>query len=488
MPVLLLAALARGRLRLWAFAMVGVVLALGSYGPLGLLPRDLSFPLRGPQKLVFLSHLALALLAGFGIESRLGEGSRGVLSRRWSLVLPGAIAAALALAVGVAPQVVRLSAARVIPELLDDRGAVVARATWPVAWLPAGALTLGAGLALALGGRWVRVAAVVVAIDLLIVNGRVNPLAPASFYDLRPDLARLVGQARDGARMFSYGVARTPGLRFEPIMTRAPSDVWLYYLDRQSLLPVTCVLDGMDAAPDEDRTGWAPLGAALTSGAVVPSRFREHHRQLRLAGVGWVLSFAEIPEDLSIIRGRQKLPEVAAPLTLFELRDALPRAFYVAERRIEPDAAQAAAILAGPDFDPARTVLLASDRHSPPPLAHAWRAAPVVRYQPVDAHTLRITARTPPGYIVVLDGYHPDWRADDGLGPVPVLRADGRYRAIPTPGGAHTFTMRFRPSWRLPALLACAVGCLALVLLFLLGRVELRGDPASAHARLAAEG
>jgi hypothetical protein len=98
---------------------------------------------------------------------------------------------------------------------------------------------------------------------------------------------------------------------------------------------------------------------------------------------------------------------------------------------------------------------------------------PDVRYEYVDAHTVRIHARTPPGFVIVLDGYHPDWTAqDESRSPVPVLRANGRYRAIPTDGGVHVFTLRYRPRWRGPALAALAAGLVAAVALALAGSVS----------------
>ena len=52
----------------------GVLLALGSHGPLGLLPEGLRCSRSaGPQKLLFLAHLALALLAGLGLERALAR-------------------------------------------------------------------------------------------------------------------------------------------------------------------------------------------------------------------------------------------------------------------------------------------------------------------------------------------------------------------------------------------------------------------------------
>jgi hypothetical protein len=39
-----------------------------------------------------------------------------------------------------------------------------------------------------------------------------------------------------------------------------------------------------------------------------------------------------------------------------------------------------------------------------------------------------------------------------------VLRAAGRYRAVPTPGGERQITLRYRPRWRAPALALAAFG------------------------------
>jgi hypothetical protein len=239
--------------------------------------------------------------------------------------------------------------------------------------------------------------------------------------------------------------------------------VWLYYLDRQSLLPITPTLDGLDSAFDLDRVGWAPPGSTFAPAEAVPERFRECHGRLRRAAVRWIVSFRELPADLVIPRGELKLPEIETPLRLFEMRRPLPRAYYVREYELARDPADVARRLQEPDFDPAQTVLLETP---PPPLAAAEATtAALVRYEPIDAHTVRIHARTPPGLIAVLDGYHPDWVAEDQTGLVPLLRANGRYRAVPTPGGERVFTLRYRPRWRAPALALAGLGALVAVAL-----------------------
>jgi len=419
LPALLLAAQAGARRRLWALALGGILLALGSYGPLGLLPGgDLAPPLRGPQKFLFTTQLALALLAGFGLDRCRGKNPARP-RRLLALVLPGAALVAVAVGLQLWPGVLREWLARLAPPILDPRGLVAAAELWPPLWLTSGALALLAGVLLARGGRAVRLAAVVVVVDLLIVNHSANPLAPASFYDLRPELAELVHSAAGEGRYrwFSYGVAHTPRLLFEPTMLRGSSDADLYALDRQTLLARTPALDGLEGAFDVDRTGFAPKGATLRVDEATPERFRDHHQRLRLANVRWILSFRPLPKDLVRRRRELKLPEVQAPLALYELRRPLPRAFWVPR---------------------AQSVELAPD-----PAADGAE----VRYESLDPHTVRVTASTPPGFVVVLDGHHPDWTAEDRSGPVPLYRAPGRYRLVPTPGGEQVFTLRYRPAW-----------------------------------------
>ena len=227
-------------------------------------------------------------------------------------------------------------------------------------------------------------------------------------------------------------MAYTPGLRLDPALAGASTDAWLFYLDRQSLLPRTPALDGLESAFGVDRTGWAPPGSALSVGETTPALFEGHRRRLEEGNVRWVLSFSPLP---AARRGEAALPEVVPPLALYELEEALPRAFW-----------------AGESLDP-------SPRPAPAPGGTA------VSYERVDAHTVRIRARTPPGFLVVLDTHHDGWVAADPSGLIPILRAGGRYQALRTPGGDRAFTLRFRPRWRGTALWVALGGGLLLLAL-----------------------
>ena len=253
-------------------------------------------------------------------------------------------------------------------------------------------------------------------------------------------MARAVAAARSEGpfRWFSYGVAHSPPLHWSPAVASRNSDVWLFYLDRQALMPRTHVLDGLEGAFDIDRMGLAPEGSTLAVAEASPALFRQHYDRLRLANVRWVLSFHPLPEDLVSLRDEIRFGEVRESLVLYELRDPLPRAFFVPS-------------LDGP----------------PGGGGGAGRRPSRVAYVRVDPHTVVLRATTPPGFLVVLDGHHPDWRAEDRSGPVPLQVAFGRYQAIPTRGGETVVTLRYQPAWRAPALFLFAMGGLAVLVLAL---------------------
>jgi len=434
-PVVLLLAARAGfvrSVRLWGLVALGGLISLGAHGPLAPLLALLTGPLRVPVKFVLMSTLALALLAGEGVD-------RARQARPTGLCLvPGLLLLAMALVAARAPSALSTALVPVIPAAGGALARQVMAARWPFELAATGAVALGAGLALGRGGRLAVLAGLLALLDLLRVNGELNPSAEATFYDLRLPVARAVATARaEGLyRWFSYGVAHSPPLHWSLAVAARNSDVWLFYLDRQALMPRTQVLDGLEGAFDIDRMGLAPLGSTLAVGEASPALFRQHYDRLRLANVRWVLSFHPLPEDLVSVRDEIPFGEVREALRLHEIRDPLPRAFFVPSLERPPGRAGTA-------------------------------ATPRVVYERVDPHTVVLRATTPPGFLVALDGHHPDWRAEDRSGPVPLLAAFGRYQAVATRGGDTVVTLRYQPGWRAPSLLLSAAGALAVLVLAL---------------------
>jgi uncharacterized membrane protein YfhO len=50
-----------------------------------------------------------------------------------------------------------------------------------------------------------------------------------------------------------------------------------------------------------------------------------------------------------------------------------------------------------------------------------------------------------PGLLVLTDLYYPGWIAEEGGRRLSILRADGYFRAVALPAGAHRVVFRYRP-------------------------------------------
>jgi hypothetical protein len=448
----------RAARRLWAVATVGVVVALGAYGPLaGALPALVS-RFRVPAKALFLTTLALALLAGIGLEAALAVRRRAAAL---AVGVPALVLLGIGLALALQPNAAGNAARVAWSRLGTPEAQYVLHRLWPSALITTGLLGAAAAAALSLRHpRLTLLPAVCVVADLLANNASVEPSAPADFYRLRPEIASLVQGATSAApgRWFSYGVANTPGLHWAPALLARNQDVWLYYMDRQVLWGRTRVLDALEGAFDEDRTGAAPDGATLTGSDSRPSRYRAIHERLRRAGVRWILSFAPLPGDLLAARGEARVPQIAEPLRLYELAGALPRAFWVADCELVAGEAALDARLADATFDPSRTALVTA----PPAGRSCGGAMPgrrgEVAWTRPDPHTVRLDVTGDAGFAVVLEGYHRDWIAYRSGQRLDLVRGLDRYWVVPLQGGAASIEVRYQPRWRGPALAAFVMG------------------------------
>lgn len=461
----LIAAIAAGRgyARIWLLVALGIALSLGASGPLAPVMGLVMRSFRTPVKFMFLAALGMALLAGFGIDR---AGASLGRPPRW-LAIPGLVLLVAGAILLVDPRWPPSLLGGLLPALTGPNALDVARVVWPSAFILSGLLACGCGALLSWTRRTAPLAATLIVLDLLIVGEGVNPSTDARFYALEPAVETLVKRLAPGdGRWFSFGFANAPGVHVSPVILEANRDVWLYYFDRQSLLPRTHVLDGLEGAFDEDRVGWAPPGSTLPPTERVPSRYSALHRRLWLSGVRYVLSLVPISDERLREAGRAVIDGLFEPLRAYEIVEALPRAFFVPEAAVV-DASSVAALIESPDFDPRKTVLLTSS----PEIVHlvaAQKQEDHVAFREIDPHTIAITADTPPGYLVLLEGFDPGWTATSDGCAVPLMKANGRYQALATSGGPKEFLLAYRPSWRNPALALLVVGLLGTTVLLLL--------------------
>jgi hypothetical protein len=127
---------------------------------------------------------------------------------------------------------------------------------------------------------------------------------------------------------------------------------------------------------------------------------------------------------------------------VYEVLDALPRAYVVHQAQVIPEDDRALEALADPAHDPSQIVVLASGQ----PLQGSAPFRPevqVLSYAPEEA-TIQATLGAP-GYLVLSDSWYPGWAATVDGQRARIERANVAFRAVYLPQGTHTVRWTYRP-------------------------------------------
>jgi hypothetical protein len=144
---------------------------------------------------------------------------------------------------------------------------------------------------------------------------------------------------------------------------------------------------------------------------------------------------------------------------------ALPRAYVLPQAQAFSPARHpgvtATQLVANPDVDVHRMVLIEGDPSAPEAPRGAQPATPADALQDVGPNAVRLTASADtPSYVVLEDFYHRGWTARVDGQPARVLIANALFRAVAIAPGTHTIEFRFEPA---SLLLGVAVSAVALV-------------------------
>jgi hypothetical protein len=132
------------------------------------------------------------------------------------------------------------------------------------------------------------------------------------------------------------------------------------------------------------------------------------------------------------------------PMKVYELTDALPRAYVVHRLKPVRDDVVALAVIRTGGFEPTQEAIWTGASPLPPmaePLVPD--SVRVVRYDFNEAEF--VVSTTTPGLFVLADQYDPDWRATVDKAPATIHRVDYLMRGILIGPGVHRIAFRYEP-------------------------------------------
>jgi len=436
--------LALGLLAGWSALLL---VALGRHTPL--FPLLLKLPIVGifryPVKAMLAGSLLWSLLVGVGVIAWQRDWSRSDRRRGVALALGAALVAAAALLLGLwvkgGPESLRGMAH---PAHEPDLSATALKWGTAAAVALVAALLIGLRARRALPARGLTTALLLLLLGDLVVAGRtVNALAPVELALHRPPALKVLGEEPERSRVLAVG----PGPGVEAV--RGPlgwERSWAAALGAvESLRAPSGARWRVGGSFDGDFTGLAPRAQSEMSRLL--NRSRQTPLASRLLALGSV-SHVIVPGEAAF-PGLELAGEYAsvfaAPLRVFRVRDSLPGTYWVARARFAPTDVDAYAALADPAFDPRAEVILPAGGPQAPAGPGASGASRVLERRS-DRLRLAVSAGAP-GYVVVVEAFHPGWNATLDGAPAPVLRANLLFRAVAVPAGRHVVELVYRPRW-----------------------------------------
>jgi hypothetical protein len=407
----------------WAFAIISVGVALGVASPFYWLHRSLPVLawFRVPPRALLLYALSAPMLAAVGLQA-LDTASTG---RKRELMAILFAAAALAL-FGIATRSMRNTI------------------------YIAAAVVLAAGIALAARPRLRRLLvmalAALVAYDLFhaACNPWMRPYHGVEPYDREQAVLDYVKKHQGFDRTYldqTFGVpavmAKQGTLRgiysmtdYEPLSLSRYDRLYRLLESertrRNSAFTFTGWVDADPVAP-----GFPLIDLMSVRFLVIRSESSDFYEPLARFGPKW---------------RRIDVPGSTGEHVLYENTDVLPRAYVAHAARFVSGDQEALEAVASANFKPREEVIIESDAPiwSHERVDRPITAAQILKYEPAD---VVIESETPePGFLVLTDTFFPGWLATVDGAPVPILRANFLFRAVPVGAGRHVIAFTYAPS------------------------------------------
>jgi hypothetical protein len=280
----------------------------------------------------------------------------------------------------------------------------------------------------------------VLACDLSWANRTLAPTVPADFYrTVPPVVAALRADRGPVGRVW----VESPMYSGAGPMPAPASFVERARWEREVLLGYTGASYGLDLGFTMDVAHFRPRLHARLAAMIHRAPAREKLMLLGAGAVTHLVHHTPIPDAHAVLL--QAFPAGSnRPLLLTRNTLAVPRVRVVPA--LVPYAGEEGfmrAVLAGPHDLFLRAALVAREEVGALPL-HAGGGG-TASLREVTGARLRVAVRGEGGYLVVADSFVPGWSAAEDGRPVPILRADYAFRAIPVSPGTHEVTLQYSP-------------------------------------------
>jgi hypothetical protein len=467
--------------------LLSAILSMGDVTPLYLLTRLPLFSFfREPSRLTIVTSFALCVMAAISLDG-LKLLDRGVVGRlRVASVLVWS-AIALLFCVGALFQ---YGSGPLVEQLrswsqshyLDLLNPLRPRMALALFGIGAALATLTVASAGKLSPKGVQWALLVTTVAVMVPMASIlNPTIDPKVVRQTPETAVLLNgfgsdyrvfSHRPGARMYNHASYYGPGPE------AGFTDDLRYRFQAGMLAPVLNLRWGIPSADGYEQLHSTYQEAVLryldservsdwyhVPGRWMTLKMADRLKVMRMQGVRYLLSGVDLGAETPTLRtiARVEIPSgpasLAAP-TVYVLEDqaALPLYYLVSGSRIAESDEEVLDAVAQGRVDPARTVMIASDRVTiSADGARSAGTAPLLTTDGLAAGTvdqlsrehrsvtLRVTAARP-AFLVTSDSYWPGWRVFVDGQEVPVYRANVAGRAVFLPAaGTHQVEFRFEP-------------------------------------------
>ncbi|MBE7471052.1 MAG: YfhO family protein [Anaerolineales bacterium] len=285
---------------------------------------------------------------------------------------------------------------------------------------------------------WQGAVLVVVALDLLAAAWPLIPTLPAAVFQQPIAAAELLKTQPAGYRFFvddtfDYDTKFKQYFRFAGF---GPADPQYWQSLKETLIPNLGVYADLPATNNYD-----PLVVGRWQRLV---NLLEETSDAQRAGLLALMNVGYFIGDDSHQVGPTLV--TSGTMTIQQVPQPLPRAYFVAQVTYAPDEAAAIARLTAPDFDYHREVIIMEEEAEAKAevKSEAEGGEVAVIEQGADWVALAVEAPSS-GFVVLTDSYYRGWQATVDGQAVPILSANLAFRAVAVEAGTHDVVFSYRP-------------------------------------------